>query len=128
MVIWLLILIATKFPAPLLYHHYLVLFIKVNIRNISHPSKLRTLTRSHTKYLFSNMQMPHKTRNFHTSHTTHTVPHTIHTSSTRHAVTFIFIKVKNTGSKIYCLTYVNHPTRFPYPIPFKGGGCLFELS
>lgn len=38
----------------------LVLFIKMNIRNISHPSKRRTRTRSHTKYLFSNMQMPHK--------------------------------------------------------------------
>lgn len=68
-----------------------------------------------------------QTHNFHTSHTTHTVPHTIHTSSTRHTVTFIFIKVKNTGSKIYCLTYVNHPTHFLCPKSFKGGGCLFEL-
>lgn len=49
------------------------------------------------------------------------------TPCTRHAVTFISIKVKNTGSKIHCLTYVNHPTHFPYPISFKGGGCLFEL-
>ena len=102
----------------------LVLFIKMNIRNISHPSKRRTRTRSHTKYLFSNMQMPHKPTIF---TPLHTVPHTIHTSSTRHTVTFIFIKVKNTGSKIYCLTYVNHPTHFLCPKSFKGGGCLFEL-
>lgn len=105
----------------------LVLFIKMNIRNISHPSKRRTRTRSHTKYLFSNMQMPHKPTIFTPLHTTHTVPHTIRTSFTRHTVTFIFIKVKNTGSKIYCLTYVNHPVRFPYPTSFKGGGCLIEL-
>lgn len=87
----------------------------------------------YTKY-FTPVKTPHtypfthevfifKYANATQTHNFHTTPH----RSTHHAATFISIKVKNTGSKIHCLTYVNHPTHFLCPKSFKGGGCLFEL-